>query len=164
KMINLYNTIILLNICGISSCNDLKILELDNNEEIKIQESNFSIKSIRSLQNLSSEYGWVNYILLSNKSNGFQIIIDDNTRTFSIYMSPSCKNYFAISNNYASRENKITIYSFINKEPYVHIIYQTPNNEQSRTSWSIKSWKNNKIIMTNSTEGEKEIDKEFLLQ
>ena len=62
------------------------------------------------------------YVIFSKIDDSFQIILDGNIRNFIIYLSSLDKNHFVICNNYASKENLLTIYQLLDKEPYLRII------------------------------------------
>lgn len=134
-------------------CEDFTYKQLSIGEKVDIPNSKFCIVSIGSLANYNTQYGYAHYLLFSKKDDSYQIVIDENARTFSVYLSSIYHDYFAISNNYASGESIISVYKIEEKEPYIKKVYQTPENKKERTGWEIKDWTNEYIILTCSTNG-----------
>ena len=136
-------------------CEDFIHKNLPIGEKVEIPHSEFYIGSIGSLANYNTKDGYEHYLLFSKKDNSFRIVINENCRTFSIYLSAINHNYFAISNNYASGESIISIYKIEDKEPYVKKVYQTPEYKNERTGWEIKEWTKEYIILTYSKNKDK---------
>lgn len=128
--------------CENFTCENLLI-----GRKAEIPNSGFYVHSIGSLYNYETKDGYEHYLLFSKNDNSFQIVLDNNVRSFSVYISSIHKNYFIISNNYASGENIITIYKILDKEPYVKKIYQTQEDNKKRVGWDILEWKNDQITL-----------------
>ena len=69
-----------------------------------------------------------------------------------------------ICNNYASKENLLTIYQLLDKEPYLRKIYQTPKNNKDRVSWEVYDWRGNCIILKSKFEEGKSGEKIIYFQ
>ena len=133
--------------CSTFTCELMRI-----NKKIGIPNSLFYVKKINSLDKYISENICDEYVIFSKIDDSFQIILDGNIRNFTIYLSSLDKNHFVICNNYASKENVLTIYQLLDKEPYLRKIYQTPKNNKDRVSLEVYDWRENFIILKSKSE------------
>ncbi|MFR1530316.1 hypothetical protein [Akkermansia sp.] len=127
---------------------------LTSNKKIGLSDSLFYLKKIESLDSYTNEKSYEGYVIFSKTDNSFQLVLENNIRSFTIYLSSLDNSHFVICNNFASKENILTIYQLLDKEPYLKKIYQTPESNNDRVSWEVYEWKKDHIILkSNSEEG-----------
>lgn len=145
------------NSCGSTFTHEL----LTSNKKIGLSDSLFYLKKIESLDSYANEKSYEGYVIFSKTDNSFQLVLENNIRSFTIYLSSLDNKHFVICNNFASKENILTVYQLLDKKPYLKKIYQTPESNNDRVSWEVYDWKKDHIILKSNSEKGKS-DKEII--
>lgn len=145
--------------CSTFTCELLRL-----NKKIEIPNSLFYLKTIGSLNNYADEKSYDKYVIFSKTDNSFQLVLKSNIRNFTVYLSSLDNTHFVICNNFASKENILTIYQLLDKEPYLKKIYQTPESNNDRVSREVYDWKKDRIILKSESEEGKSSEKTIYFQ